>query len=477
MAPAHIVAEEPINGVTTNTCTTTTVVADIQISNGCCCQNNDEAITTITLIDIIVSDNDPTVRHRSLTEYCRGKSLTHLLQQCAELDEFRRCNTNNLYHTVRALFFLYALHRYHLVAAAAAAAMDDRDTSISITTAPPPPSFPATGPIPYRGYQCLLGRRFDAAVDIFLPEFQRHATVAIGSALATAYYQLAFQTLANQVHRSVEHHPGNQWMFDKLEVPTTTTTTANQHQHQHPLRIRSELLNLSSTQQHYPILMEETPVRMDLSHCGWSDIFFLGMDFPEGARVLNASINLQVRRSSNNNSNSDEQSTQPQPPIASYLQVIPEPGVLRLTSIDLQCSVTLTHLSQVFDFGKDHLGLLRAGIIASGMVPPGWQQALCDKNNDAVDVPLAGLLDSLIGRPNLGLQLVTNVRNIPKGSRLAVSTNLLASIIAVGMRATGQTEQLIGTLQEEERRLVAARAILGRRLARQWGRLAWDETD
>ena len=37
----------------------------------------------------------------------------------------------------------------------------------------------------------------------------------------------------------------------------------------------------------YPILHECTPVRMDLTHSAWSDIFFLGMDFPEGARVLN----------------------------------------------------------------------------------------------------------------------------------------------------------------------------------------------
>ena len=36
-----------------------------------------------------------------------------------------------------------------------------------------------------------------------------------------------------------------------------------------------------------PTLREETPVRMDLTHSGWSDIFFLGMDFPEGARVIN----------------------------------------------------------------------------------------------------------------------------------------------------------------------------------------------
>ena len=70
-------------------------------------------------------------------------------------------------------------------------------------------------------------------------------------------------------------------MTDDCAITTTTTTTTGGSR--------------------YPIVREETPVRMDLSHCGWSDIFFLGMDFPEGARVLNASINLSVRR--NNSSN------------------------------------------------------------------------------------------------------------------------------------------------------------------------------
>src|SRR5205085_5466372 len=42
-----------------------------------------------------------------------------------------------------------------------------------------------------------------------------------------------------------------------------------------------------------------------------------------------------------------------------------------------------------------------------------------------------------------------------------VSTNLLASLISVCMRATDQIHALTGTLQEEDRRLIAARAILG----------------
>ena len=61
----------------------------------------------------------------------------------------------------------------------------------------------------------------------------------------------------------------------------------------------------------------------------------------------------------------------------------------------------------------------------------------------------------------MGIELVSQVNDIPKGSRLAVSTNLLASLIAVCMRATGQTAALTGPLDEAERRIVAARAILG----------------
>src|SRR5213079_815629 len=40
-------------------------------------------------------------------------------------------------------------------------------------------------------------------------------------------------------------------------------------------------------------------------------------------------------------------------------------------------------------------------------------------------------------------------------------TSLLAALISVCMRATGQAESLTGPLQEHERRLVLARAILG----------------
>jgi hypothetical protein len=105
----------------------------------------------------------------------------------------------------------------------------------------------------------------------------------------------------------------------------------------------------------------------------------------------------------------------------------------------------------VFDFARDYLGLLKSAIIASGIVPPGVEGS---------GQSLADLLACVVGAGR-GLELVSRVNDIPKGSRLAVSTNLLASLISVCMRATGQAASLEGALQEDERRLVLARAILG----------------
>ncbi|HEY2952453.1 MAG TPA: UTP--glucose-1-phosphate uridylyltransferase, partial [Verrucomicrobiae bacterium] len=133
-----------------------------------------------------------------------------------------------------------------------------------------------------------------------------------------------------------------------------------------------------------------------------------------------------------------------------YLRVIEEP-VLRLTSVDLGATADLTHLADVFDFAKDYLGLLKAAVIACGLVPPGIEGS---GHN------LAELLARIVG-PGRGLEIVSSVNNIPKGSRLAVSTTLLAALISVCMRATGQAASLTGPLQEHERRLVLARAILG----------------
>src|SRR5260221_577612 len=316
----------------------------------------------------IITGTDPAVRNQPLDALCVKMSLAGLLDQCEQLDAFRR-QSDNLYERVRALFFLYAVHRFHLPVKAGMA---------------------VRGVVPFKGYEHLLQRRFEEAIDHFLTvQSADGPSDAISSALSAAYHRLAFQTLADQVRRSVRSVRGNQWMFRMG------------HPQDHPLRIRRELLRcisaasgagfqpasgassprictpfevstgkmpglagkmpapLVSEKGGYPILCERTPVRMDLTHSGWSDIFFLGMDFPEGARVLNVSIDLAVHG----------RDRSPQPPVEAYLRVIEEP-VLRLTSVDLGATAEITQLSDVFDFAKDYLGLLKAAVIAPGLVPP-----------------------------------------------------------------------------------------------------------
>ena len=358
------------------------------------------------LTEVITSSGDE--RDRSLDAVCRHASFEELLVECQALDRFRR-TSDNLYERVRALFFLYAIHRFHI---------------------PLRPAAATPAPIPFAGYSNLLKRRFEEAIDLFLAaQAERGPSAAISSALAAGYRSLAFQTLADQVRRSVRSVRGNQWMFRAG------------HPADYPLRLRPELLDGAPV---FPILRETTPVRMDLTHSGWSDIFFLGMDFPEGARVLNISIDLAVRGAASPDG-------VPKPPVEAYFRVIDEP-VLRLTSVDLHASADVTSIAEVFDFARDYLGLLKAAVIASGIVPPGMEGAT---------QPLSELLARLTGKPGHGIEIVSKVNDIPKGSRLAVSTNLLACLIAVCMRATDQIHALTGSLEEHDRRLVAARAILG----------------
>ena len=354
----------------------------------------------------LITSADPQVRNQSLDALCAPATAAELLAAATELDAFRRTR-ENLYERVRALFFLYAIHRFHLPAKL-------------------PPDAGAM--IPFKGFEHLLQRRFEEALEHFLAVQKNSGpSAAISSALATTYQRIGFQTLADQVRRSVRSVRGNQWMF-RMGHPAD-----------HPLRLRPELRQRGADGS-YPILRERTPVRMDLSHSGWSDIFFLGMDFPEGARVLNISIDLGVHG----------RDAATLPPVEVCLRVIDEP-ILRLTSVDLGVSADISELAEVFDFARDYLGLLKAAVIAAGIVPPGIEGS--GQN-------LSALLARVVG-PGCGLELVSHVNGIPKGSRLAVSTNLLASLVAACMRATGQAGALTGALAEDERRLVLARALLG----------------
>jgi hypothetical protein len=79
----------------------------------------------------------------------------------------------------------------------------------------------------------------------------------------------------------------------------------------------------------------------------------------------------------------------------------------------------------------------QGAVITSGLVPPAFE---------ASGQPLADLLKQVMQQEGLGIEVTSSVNDLPKGSRLAVSTSLLASLISICMRATGQIGSLSGSL-------------------------------
>ena len=358
------------------------------------------------LIEAIMAPSQ-SAKMGSLERFCRTSSYGELLEAAKVLHKFGHDSKTNIYHRVRALLQTSAIYRFYL---------------------PERAELAPTGKIPYQGHELVLGCRFNEAIEAFLSAAAAGGmNDPLASALAVAYHGLGFQMLASQVQRSVRSTRGNRWMF------------RTGHALDFPLRLRPELL-VRDADGRYPLLVEQTPVRLDLTHSGWSDIYFLAMDYPEGARVLNISVDLAVCG----------RDRAPTPPITCYLRVIDEP-VLRLASVDLGVAADISDIAEVFDYARDYLGLLKAAVIAAGIVPPGFEGS---------GQPLGRLLEQLVG-PGHGLEVTSQVHDIPKGSRLAVSTNLLSGLIAVCMRATRQVEALEGGLRESERRLIAGRAILG----------------
>ncbi len=354
-----------------------------------------------------IKSSELAIRNRAFRKLCNGLSLQTLLGYLEDLDQFRT-ETSNLYESVRATLFLYEAYRFTIES------FED---------------IPKVGKLPYEGYTAILDRRFEQAITCFQKIAKENGLdMTLASGLAESYHHLTFQLLADQVRKSVRKSKGNRWMFRIGCIEEL------------PIKIHPEILNRGDDDLLFPLLKEETSVRMDLTHSGWSDIFFLGMDYPEGARVINVSVNLGVY----------ERDKEVRPPIASYFRVIEEP-LIRLTSIDLKASKDIHDLKDLFNFGNDYLGLLKAGLIASGIIPPAFEGS---------QQSLKTILDKIVGT-GMGFELVTQVNDIPKGSRLAVSTNLLGSIISLLMRVTKQTNALTGPLLEAERRLVASRAILG----------------
>ena len=61
----------------------------------------------------IITAQDQATRDQGLDAFCHSASLEELLTECRSLEDLRH-TSGNLYEQVRALFFLYAINRFHI---------------------------------------------------------------------------------------------------------------------------------------------------------------------------------------------------------------------------------------------------------------------------------------------------------------------------------------------------------------------------
>ncbi len=161
-------------------------------------------------------------------------------------------------------------------------------------------------PVSYAAHLLLCEAKYEQAIKVARASTSV-GSVATSSFLATAYRLLAFELLATEVRSAVENVPGNGFLFSS-----------------HLEQRGSSMSALAEKE----VLREQTPVRMDLSHSCWSDIFFLAMDDPSGARVINCSVDLSVVKE-------DGSAPPPTPPVECFVRRIEDKGLIILTSIDL----------------------------------------------------------------------------------------------------------------------------------------------
>ena len=327
-----------------------------------------------------------------------GWASRELLAECAELDAFRR-RSDNLYERVRALFFLL------------------RHPPL------PPPGRPSAA----------RPRCPTPAAARPLPRLRAPAGTAASRRPSTRSWPSRHARRAERRAsparwpRRTSGSPSRRWptrsAAASARCAATSGCSASATRPTTRCASSPELLEPSTPTAPFPILRERTPVRMDLTHSGWSDIFFLGMDYPEGAQGaerLDRPGRPRPRRRAAPAGRGLPARDRRAGPAADQRR----PGRhARTSTTSPRCSISR----------KDYLGLLKAGGDRLGHRAARRSRARGRAWRD--------LLARVVG-PGRGLEIVSNVNDIPKGSRLAVSTNLLASLISVCMRATGQAASL-----------------------------------
>jgi len=321
------------------------------------------------------------ISHSSLFS---NRSAEDLLLVAHELKRF--LEGGSLYNRVRACMLLYSIYRFHMKSHC----MKKVDV------------------LPYSVMDDIENRRFAGAIR-GLDEWTEKNGMSEPACemLAETYYELAFDALLEQVKLSIARKVG----------PLMDARNLGDYAMRIPPSMNGKIVRIKA------------PVRVEVTSGVASDIFFLAMKRWEHAGAINISVDLK------------DIDGDVKPPIEVFARRLEEP-VIRLKSVDLGEERSITNMQDLFDYGSDHLGLLKAGFPSSCVIPYGLAMER---------------LEDVLKKLGGGVELVTYVHNIPRNSGLAVSTMLMAAIVAALMRLTGQAERF----DDAEKMEIAARALLG----------------
>ncbi|KAA6358642.1 MAG: putative UTP--glucose-1-phosphate uridylyltransferase, partial [Streblomastix strix] len=208
-----------------------------------------------------------------------------LFAEMQVLEDLRKRTDITFYQQVRALMFLHWIFEFELPLRAHRGNLSKLHELLPIS------------PFPGMGMQFLQAElelnNAKEKIDIF--SFNE-LPFALISVLAKCYGQFALQKLGGLVKRTVEAQPENRWAYEfswgnllsSKESINLDCQKLDKEQNKYRLRIIPQLF-VDKT-----IIYENTPVRIDITHTVASDIFFLAMDFPQGALVLNISVDLAL---------------------------------------------------------------------------------------------------------------------------------------------------------------------------------------
>ncbi|MDP8216141.1 MAG: UTP--glucose-1-phosphate uridylyltransferase [Candidatus Kaelpia imicola] len=326
------------------------------------------------IVEIIKSSPLDEVNNVSDIELFSALNYNELLQVTEQLRVFSREDTTTHFQKLRSSMYLYVIFLDYLPDAAISEGMDLRGgvPTVNMLKA----WVDATGTDDFMALESVL---FDA--------YMAEPSLTMSSWLAQVHRRLTRETRQDQVEESMEEN-----LSEFLgEIPYTLD------QYEEHVNVGGDNAELKARLMEGSAIDANIGVRVELDSTVGSDVFGIAMDYPEGSHVINSAMYLRLE-------DPLTQTTSIEPPITVVVRKITDGPIVRLTSVDMGQSKEYGSWEELRDITSDDLGLLKAGLLATGVIPlePLWKMEEAGSYlRDEMGLELSGAaLEKFLWRPS-----------------------------------------------------------------------------